>query len=198
MNAVHFSCASEFRRWLGRSHSTAAELLVAFHRKESGKAGMGYSEALDEALCFGWIDGVRRRIDAGSYSIRFSPRRACSTWSLVNVRHAERLIAAGRMQPAGLGAFRGRDLKRTGIYSFEQRPKSLPARLERLFRANPRAWRHWEKQPPGYRRTATWWVVSAVREETRLSRLGRLIGDSERGRRLGLLAQGPRAPRRPV
>lgn len=186
--AVYFASAGDFRGWLGRHHGDTAELLVGFHNKASAKGGMGYPEALDEALCFGWIDGVRTRVDAESYTIRFSPRRARSIWSLVNVRHAERLIAEGRMQAPGLAAFRSRQAKRTGVYSFEQRPRELPDALARVFRANARAWAHWCGQPPGYRRTATWWVVSAVREETRLGRLSRLVEAHARSTRIGLLS----------
>jgi uncharacterized protein YdeI (YjbR/CyaY-like superfamily) len=184
---VRLASASEFRHWLAARHSTASELWVTFHKKASGKGGMTYAEALDEALCFGWIDGVRRGVDRESYTIRFTPRKPRSTWSRVNVRHAERLIADGRMQEAGLKAFESREERRTGIYSFEQRPRRLPDPLERLFKADKRGWAFWQKQPPGYRRTAIWWVVSAVREDTRLRRLGRLITISRGGGRLGLL-----------
>lgn len=187
MSAVYFGSHLELRQWLQAHHCDAAELWVGFHRKASGRGGIAYADALDEALCFGWIDGVRRRVDGDSYTSRFSPRKARSTWSLVNARHAERLIAEGRMRPAGLKAFEARDKKRTGIYSFEQRPQALPAPLEGVFRANRKAWAHWMKQPPGYRRTATWWVISAVRDQTRRSRLARLIGVSAKGGRLGLL-----------
>ena len=187
MEATHFNSAAEFRRWLAAHHSSVTELLVGFHYKASRKGGVTYPEALDEALCFGWIDSVRRRVDAASCTIRFTPRKPGSTWSLVNVRHAKRLIAGGRMHPAGLREFKARDPEKTGIYSFERRPERLPDALERVFRANRKAWTHWELQPPGYRRTLTWWASSAVREETRLSRLARIIGASENGRRLDLL-----------
>jgi uncharacterized protein YdeI (YjbR/CyaY-like superfamily) len=145
---------------------------------------MTYAEALDEALCFGWIDGLRRKLDRDRYSIRFTARKPRSIWSLVNVRHAQRLIAAGRMRAEGLQAFAARHEKRTGIYSFEQRPRALPADLAKVFRTNPKAWAHWQRQPPGYRRTATWWVISAVRIETRTRRLAELIAVSARARRL--------------
>jgi uncharacterized protein YdeI (YjbR/CyaY-like superfamily) len=187
MSAAHFSSAPEFRRWLQAHHGAAAELFVLFHRKASGKGGITYQEALDEALCFGWIDGVRKNTDRDSYTIRFTPRRPRSTWSLVNVRHAERLIAAGRMRATGLRAFRSREAKRTGTYSFEQRPRSLPAPLEATFREDAMAWAHWGEQPPGYRRTATWWVVSAVRDETQRKRLSKLVSAHAGGRRIGLL-----------
>lgn len=188
MNPVQFRSAGEFRRWLEAHHSRATELTVGLHNKACGKGGMSYAQALDEALCFGWIDGVRHKAGGDAYTIRFTPRKPRSAWSLANVRHATRLIACARMRPAGLAAFEARDRSRTGIYSFEQRPQDLPAPLERIFRANRGAWAHWRGQPPGYRRTAIWWVVSAVREETRLRRLLRLIGDCAAGRRLGLIA----------
>jgi uncharacterized protein YdeI (YjbR/CyaY-like superfamily) len=184
---VHFDSPRGFRLWLEAHQATSAELWAGFHSKASGRRGLSYAEALDEALCFGWIDGLRRRVDRDTYVIRFTPRRGRSTWSLVNVRHARRLIAAGRMRGAGLRAFEARDQARTGIYSFEQRPRRLPPALERVFRASAKAWAFWNAQPPGYRRTATWWVVSAVREETRRSRLARLVATSAGSRRLGLL-----------
>jgi uncharacterized protein YdeI (YjbR/CyaY-like superfamily) len=186
-SGLHFESAAAFRSWLESNHASATELWVGFHTKASGKGGATYPEALDEALCFGWIDGIRRKVDADSYTSRFTPRKARSTWSLVNVRHVERLTAAGRMHPAGIRSFEARDPKRTGIYSFEQRPKELPTDLEKAFRANPGAWTHWQGQPSGYRRTATWWVVSAVREETRQKRLQTLIAASGAGRRVDLL-----------
>jgi uncharacterized protein YdeI (YjbR/CyaY-like superfamily) len=193
MKAVHFASAARFRAWLRSSHSRRTELLVGFNSAASGKGGMTYPEALDEALCFGWIDGVRRRAGAHGYTIRFSPRRPRSTWSLVNVRHAGRLIAEGRMQAPGLKAFESREAKRTGIYSFERRPKELPGHLASEFRRNGAAWAHWAAQPPGYRRTATFWVVSAVREQTRMGRLSRLIASHALCRRIGLLSPpGPR------
>jgi len=184
---VHFKKASEFQRWLKAHHDSAVELLVGFHTKQSGEGGVTYAEALDEALCFGWIDGVRRNVDSARYSVRFSPRRPRSAWSLVNVGHVKRLIREGRMEDAGLKAYNARKKERTGIYSFENRPEKLPKRLENEFRSNSAAWAHWTSQPPGYRRTATWWVVSAVREETRARRLAALVEASGSGRRIGLL-----------
>ena len=187
MNPVPFESAAAFRRWLAANHLSAAELRVAFHTKASGKGGLTYPEALDEALCHGWIDGVRRRLGADRYEIRFSPRKRGSTWSLVNVGHAERLIRQGRMARAGKEAYEARSPERTGVYSFESRPRSLPAPLAAVFRASARAWEHWSSQPPGYRRTATFWVVSAVREVTRRRRLGKLVAAHEAGERIGLL-----------
>ncbi len=170
-----FKSGAEFRRWLEANHASSTELLVLFYKKDSGKGGITYAEALDEALCFGWIDGVRTGVDATRYTIRFTPRRAGSIWSLINVRHAERLIQEGRMQAAGTKAFDERSTKRTGVYSFENRPQTLPEELETLFRAKKAAWAFFNQQPPGYRRTVTWWVVSAKQAATRERRLARLI-----------------------
>ena len=170
-----FKTPAEFRRWLGKHHATAREIIVGFHKKASGRGGMIYREALDEALCFGWIDGIVRRIDDDSYCQRFTPRKPGSIWSKVNVGHVERLKAAGSMTPAGLAAFEARQPHRTGIYSFENQPRDLPAQDEALFRRNATAWKFWQEQPAGYRRKATWWIVSAKQEITRRRRLEKLI-----------------------
>lgn len=145
---------------------------------------MSYPQALDEALCFGWIDGMVKTIDAASYMQRFTPRRPGSIWSNVNVRHVERLQSAGKMHAAGLAAFAGRDPKKTGVYSFENRPKTLPRALEKEFRAHKKAWAFWEAQPPGYRRLLTWFVMSAKQDATRARRFARLIAECAAGRRL--------------
>lgn len=145
---------------------------------------MIYREALDEALCFGWIDGLVKTIDAQRYMQRFTPRKPGSIWSNVNVRHIARLQAAGKMRPAGLAAFAARDEKKTGIYSFENRPQRLTPALEKPFRANRSAWSFWEKQPPGYRRTMTWFVMSAKQPATRERRLVKLIAACAAHRRL--------------
>jgi uncharacterized protein YdeI (YjbR/CyaY-like superfamily) len=184
-----FSTAAAFRSWLERNHDRKSELLVLIYRNDSGRGGITYPEALDEALCFGWIDGVRSGAPGGAYVTRFTPRRARSVWSLVNVAHAKRLIREGRMHPAGLRAFEARSAHRTGIYSFEQRPAKLPKAFEARLRANSRAWAYWISQPPGYRKTATWWVVSAKREETRLSRLATLVRDCACGKKIKPLAR---------
>jgi uncharacterized protein YdeI (YjbR/CyaY-like superfamily) len=155
VNATYFAEAAEFRRWLETNHDRATELVVGFYKKSSGRGGLTYAQALDEGLCFGWIDGVRRSDGPDGYTTRFTPRRPRSTWSLVNVRHAERLVAAGRMHAAGLAAFAARSAANTGTYSFENRPKALPSAFARTFRADKAAWAFWQKQPPGYRRTAT-------------------------------------------
>lgn len=187
MQPTFFKTPATFRRWLARHHGDTAELLVGFYKKESGKGGITYSEALDEALCFGWIDGVRRSRDEVSYTIRFTPRKPRSNWSAVNVRHVTRLIAAGRMQPPGMAAYERRTADKAG-YSYEERPTRLSPTLAKRFRAARQAWTFFQAQPPGYRRTATFWVMSAKREETRERRLASLIEHSGKGKRIPLLA----------
>lgn len=185
MAPTYFTSAAQFRAWLKRHHSTATELLVGFHRKVSGRGGLTYPDALDDALCFGWIDGIRKRFDEHSYTIRFTPRKSTSIWSLVNVRHAERLIAAGKMQPAGIAAFAVRDPKKTGIYSFErQKPARLPKEFEQRFRANQAAWEFFRAQAPWYQRVAIHKVNSGKQLATRERWLERLITDSAAGQRL--------------
>jgi uncharacterized protein YdeI (YjbR/CyaY-like superfamily) len=179
-----FRSPAEFRKWLEKNHDRESELLVGFYKKSSGKRGITYEEALDQALCFGWIDGVRRSVDDERSTIRFTPRRQKSNWSLKNIRRVDELTELGRMAPPGIAAFERRDPSDAGTYSFEQANPRFDQRLERRFRRNRGAWRFWEAQPPGYRKAATWWVVSAKREETRLRRLQTLIEDSANGRRL--------------
>ncbi len=180
-----FATPGEFRRWLEQHHATARELWVGYYKKSSGRGGMIYQEALDEALCFGWIDGLVRSLDAERYMQRFTPRQPASIWSNVNVRHIARLTAAGRMHAAGLAAYAARDPKKTGIYSFEQRPSRFPSAMLKAFRANASAWKFWTAQPPGYQRQMTWWVLSAKQAATRERRLARLIAASAAQRRIG-------------
>jgi uncharacterized protein YdeI (YjbR/CyaY-like superfamily) len=187
MTVTHFRTAAAFRRWLGKHHDTASEVIVGFYKKGTGKPSITYPEALDEALCFGWIDGVRRRIDDESYSQRFTPRRRNSIWSQVNIRKVTELQKAGRMTDAGLRAFEARDEKKSMRYSFENRPQRLPAGLEQRFKANKPAWSFFLAQPPGYRRLMIWYVMSAKKEETQIRRLERLVGFSERSERVPLL-----------
>ena len=177
-----FATPADFRRWLEDHHGTASELWVGFHKRGSGKPSITWPESVDEALCFGWIDGIRRSVDATSYRIRFTPRRASSTWSAVNTRRMAELIAVGRARPAGIEAFERRSEAKSGIYSYEQRRSAeLGETYELRFRADREAWSYFQEQPPWYRRTATWWVVSAKREETRARRLATLIDCSARG-----------------
>lgn len=180
-----FKTPAELRKWLEKNHDKYDELMIGFHRKGSGKKSITYGEALDEALCFGWIDGVRRRLDETSYEQRFTPRRAKSIWSLVNVRHVERLKKEGRMHSAGLAEYEKRDPKRTGVYSFENRPRELSAEYQKLFQANKKAWEFWKKQPPFYMKLASFFVMSAKKEETQLKRLKLLIDAAARGERYG-------------
>jgi uncharacterized protein YdeI (YjbR/CyaY-like superfamily) len=184
-----FATPADFRKWFEKNHDTAAELLVGFYKKKSGKPSISWPESVDEALCFGWIDGVRRSIDAESYSIRFTPRRARSIWSNVNTKRVAELTKQGRMHASGLAAYKARDPKRSGIYAFEQRQKDqeLDPALEAKIRKNKKAWAFFEDQPPGYRRLMSVYVMSAKKEETRLRRLARLIKDSAAGQRVGIL-----------
>jgi uncharacterized protein YdeI (YjbR/CyaY-like superfamily) len=183
MKPKFFATPAEFREWLEEHHAEADELLVGFHKVGSGQPSMTWPESVDEALCFGWIDGVRKRLDDERYTIRFSPRKPRSNWSAVNVKRVAALTAEGRMRPAGIQAYEARAPERTGIYSYEQRhsAKLTPAQL-RQFKANPAAWEYFQAQPRSYRTAATWWVVSAKKEETREKRLAQLIADSALGR----------------
>lgn len=192
MKPRFFSSPDQFREWLQRNHDSKTELLVGFHKKSSGKKSLTYAEALDEALCYGWIDGVRKNIDETSYTIRFTPRKARSIWSNVNVNHVERLTKEGRMQPPGIAAYERRDPKRTGIYAFENRPREFAPAYEKTFRQNKKAWKFYEELPPSLKRVLVFWVMEAKKEETQLKRLNKLIESSEKGVRLGLLESKPK------
>jgi uncharacterized protein YdeI (YjbR/CyaY-like superfamily) len=182
-----FATPDDFRRWLRKNHRTAQELWVGFYKKASGLPSITWSEAVDEALCFGWIDGVRKSVDGSSYMNRFTPRRKGSIWSEVNTRRVEVLIRQRRMRAAGLEAFAARDPARTSRYSVDRERAALDASLAARLRANDAAWRFFQAQPPGYRRTAIWFVMSARQEATRARRLEQLIADSAAGLRIGLL-----------
>lgn len=180
-----FAGPAEFRAWLEAHHGTAAELWVGFHKKSTGRPSLTWPESVAEALCFGWIDGVRKRLDDESYVIRFTPRRAGSVWSAVNLAIMKELIAAGRVAAAGLAAWERRTDEQTALYSYEQRRTAAFAPAdERRFRAAKRAWAFFAGEPDGYRRLVTHWVTSAKREETRQRRLAQLIECSAAGRRL--------------
>jgi uncharacterized protein YdeI (YjbR/CyaY-like superfamily) len=174
-----FKSQSDFRKWFVKNHDKAAELLAGFYKKSSGKPSITWPESVDEALCFGWIDGIRRNIDDVSYSIRFTPRRRGSIWSAVNIKRAGELRKLGLMQPAGMKAFEKRDEKKSKLYSYENKDKVLSVDYEKKFKANKKAWAYFKSQPPWYQRTASHWVISAKQEETRLRRLEALIKDSE-------------------
>jgi uncharacterized protein YdeI (YjbR/CyaY-like superfamily) len=183
MRPTFFDSPSAFRAWLEAHHATKTELLVGFHKRATGRPSLKWAESVDEALAFGWIDGVRKSLGEEAYTIRFTPRKATSTWSLVNVRRVEALTKLGRMQPAGLRAFAARSAARTGIYSFERREEAKLAPAEaKALRANEKAARFFAAQPPSYQRAALHWVVTAKRPETRARRLAALIDDSAAGR----------------
>lgn len=184
MKIAFFRSPPALRQWLDKNHVTAGELLVGFYKKGSGKPSITWPESVDEALCFGWIDGIRRSRDEFSYTIRFTPRRSGSIWSAVNVRRALVLIEQGLMQPAGLRAFEARRENKVGIYAYEQRPVELEGTYASLFQQNPAAWEFYQALPPSYRRTVNWWILSAKTEATRLKRLAKLIADSAAGRRM--------------
>src|SRR5450432_2256462 len=179
-----FTSPALLRDWFEQRHATATELWIGFHKKVSGFASISWPESVDEALCFGWIDGIRKNVDATSYKIRFTPRKSISTWSIVNIRRAQELAELGRIRPAGLKAFAERRENRSGIYSYEQRNGDLPEVYTRVFRRNKVAWTFFRTQPPGYRKKLMWWIVSAKQEVTRLARLDKLIATSAAGRRL--------------
>lgn len=183
-----FATRAKWRAWLEKHHNSKPELDVGFHKKGSGLKSMTYPEAVEEALCFGWIDGVRYSIDATSYRNRFTPRRKGSYWSDVNLAKAEELIAQGRMHPAGLAEFEKRDRSASRRYSFEQRKLGLSAEYEATLRANVSAWEFFQAMPPSYRKPASWWVMSAKKEETRQRRLATLIECSAARRKVPPLA----------
>jgi uncharacterized protein YdeI (YjbR/CyaY-like superfamily) len=181
--ATFFPTEADFRRWLEANHESAPELLVGFWKKSSGKPSIDWPQARDQALCFGWIDGVRKSLGEYAYTIRFTPRRKGSIWSRVNVERFEALKAAGLMTHAGEAAYE-RDKHRSGVYSYEKPLAELTPEEEQLFRKDKEAWTDWEKRPAGYRRSALGWIAGAKRPETRAKRLGELITVSAEGRRL--------------
>ncbi|HSP63455.1 MAG TPA: YdeI/OmpD-associated family protein [Pyrinomonadaceae bacterium] len=184
MKPRFFKTPSAFRSWLAVHHAKETELWVGFYKKNSGKPSITWPESVEEALSFGWIDGIRKRIDDESYKIRFTPRKPSSTWSTVNIKIAERLVKQKRMQPAGLKAFEARKEYRSGIYSYEQRSPELVEPYARKLKQNKAAWDFFQAQPPSYRKMMNWFIVGAKLEETRNKRLDRLIDASAKGLRL--------------
>jgi uncharacterized protein YdeI (YjbR/CyaY-like superfamily) len=184
MKLTYFRTSSAFRAWLTSHHATRDELLVGFYKKDSGKPSISWPESVDEALCFGWIDGVRKGIDEIRYTIRFTPRKPGSIWSRVNANRAQALIEQGRMQRAGLKAYERRRKNKSGIYSYEQRNVELVEPYNRLLRENKGAWNFFHAQPASYRKASCWWVISARKEETGLKRLEKLTDYSAREQRL--------------
>jgi uncharacterized protein YdeI (YjbR/CyaY-like superfamily) len=189
-----FSSPAAFGRWLEKNHAKKSELWLGYHKKETGRPSLTWSESVDEALCWGWIDGVRKSVDETRYTSRFTPRRPGSIWSRINLRKVKALIASGRMRPPGLAAFRARRTDRSGVYSFEQgRRAKLPPAYERIFRKKPRAWEFFRTRSDAYRRLTSWWVIDAKREETRRRRLDTLIECSEEKRPIPGLPRAPQA-----
>jgi len=188
----YFRTPSDLAKWFAAHHATAKELLVGFYKKSSGTPSVTWSESVDQALCVGWIDGVRRRVDEARYTIRFTPRRARSIWSAINIKRAQELIEAGLMRPAGVAAFEARTANRSGIYAYEQRSDALPDPYARTLRKNKAASAFFRKQPASYRKRCYWRVVSAKQEVTRLARLDRLITAWAEGDTVPRAAHGKR------
>ena len=184
MNPKFFPTQSDFRRWLEEYHETATEIIVGYYKVGSGKSSMTWSESVDEALCFGWIDGVRRKVDGESYCIRFTPRKVNSIWSAVNIAKVAELTAKGLMKPNGIAAFERRDAKKSAIYAYENEAKQFSVEFERRFKANKKAWDFFESQANWYKKQMTNWVMSAKQEATRERRLEKLIGESENEKRV--------------
>jgi uncharacterized protein YdeI (YjbR/CyaY-like superfamily) len=180
---IYFDSPAEFRAWLEQHHQTATEVWVGQWKKATGRATVTWAEAVDEALCFGWIDGILRRVDDQRHMQRFTPRKPSSNWSAVNIDNVERLRAEGRMRPAGEAAFARRRDDKTAVYSYEQRENPQLATEEQAqLEADAAAWAYFSSRPPSYRRPAIWWVISAKKPETRARRLAALIADSAAGR----------------
>lgn len=184
MKPTFFSTPQEFRQWLEKNHQTEKELLVGFYKVGTGKPSMTWPESVDQALCFGWIDGVRRSIDEESYSIRFTPRKPTSIWSAVNIRKMEELTTAGLMTEAGLKAFALRKEERSAIYSHEKKTTVLDPAFEKQFKANKEAWEFFSSQAPSYQKVILHWIMGAKQEKTRVSRLEKTIRESEVGKRV--------------
>ena len=183
-----FATQEDFRQWLLENHETAAELIVGFYKVDSGKPSMSWSESVDQAICFGWIDGVRKTIDRESYMIRFSPRKPTSIWSAINIRKVEDLTAQGLMFPKGIKAFEKRKEHKSKIYTYEKEPVHLSAAYEAQFKANEKAWAYFQSLAASYRRSAIDWVMSAKAEATSIKRLDELIRDSEANRKIKRLS----------
>jgi uncharacterized protein YdeI (YjbR/CyaY-like superfamily) len=184
---TYFASPGDFRQWFETNHDQAAELWVGFYKKGSGKPSITWPEAVDQALCFGWIDGIRKSVDDSNYTIRFTPRKAQSIWSAINIKKIKELTALGLMKPAGLSVFEKHDEKKANLYSFERESMELGDVYEEIFRENDKAWSFFQTQVPSYKKPAIWWVISAKQEATRLGRLKTLIKDSEEGLKIAHL-----------
>ncbi|KQB41163.1 YdeI/OmpD-associated family protein [Flavobacterium aquidurense] len=184
MNPTFFPTQEKFREWLEKHHKTETELLVGFYKVNSKKPSMSWSQSVDQALCFGWIDGVRRSIDDESYSIRFTPRKKSSIWSAINIKKIEDLTKAGLMMPEGQKAFELRSEERSGIYSHEKEPSVLDPAFEKQFKANKVAWEYFNSQAPSYKKVMIHWIMTAKQEKTRISRLEKTINISAEQKRM--------------
>ena len=189
-NVLFFKNSAELRKWFSKNHNKLHEQWIGYYKRDSGKPSITWQESVDQALCFGWIDGVRKSIGERSYTIRFTPRRTTSIWSASNINRVGELKKSGLMKKSGLDLFEKRDIKKANKYSFEQRknPKLSPSQLTN-FKSNKKAWLFFTSQAPWYQRTSIWWVVSAQQEETRLKRLAQLIKDCEHGRTIPVLTR---------
>jgi uncharacterized protein YdeI (YjbR/CyaY-like superfamily) len=183
----YFQNQAKLRRWFQAHHASKKELWLGFHKVHTGRPSVTYRQALDEALCFGWIDGVRRGLGDEAWSIRFIPRVRKDNWSLVNIRRAKELILAGHMSPPGLRAFEHRNEDKAGAAHHGRRDAQLDASSERALRTDAGAWAFWSAQPPSYQKPAAWWILTAKKPETKARRLAQLLADSARGRRLRML-----------
>ena len=181
MTPIFFAKKADFRKWLLKNHKKETELLVGFYKVGSGKPSMTWSESVDEALCFGWIDAVRKSIDKDSYQIRFTQRKPTSIWSAVNIKKVEELTKAGLMQPAGLESFKKRIESKSRIYSHEKEAEELPGDFKKQLKANKKAWDYFQSLAPGYKKLSTHWVMGAKQETTRIKRLHQLIADCAAG-----------------
>jgi uncharacterized protein YdeI (YjbR/CyaY-like superfamily) len=184
MTPIFFTNTSEFRKWLEENHQTETELYVGYYKVDTGKPSMNWSESVDEALCFGWIDGVRRSIDQESYCNRFTPRNPKSNWSAINIKKVEDLIRLGKMTPAGLAAYEKRSESRSAVYSYENLPEKLAPEFENRFKENPVAWKFFQKQAPSYKKVKIYWVMEARQEQTRWARLEKLIAACQSGKKI--------------
>jgi uncharacterized protein YdeI (YjbR/CyaY-like superfamily) len=192
MTPIFFLGQSDLRKWFEKNHAKEKELWVGFYKTTSGKPSVTWPESVDQALCFGWIDGIRKSLGEDSYVIRFTPRKPNSIWSAINIKKVEELTKLGLMHPAGIDAFNKRDEKKSRVYSFEQKNIQFDKNFEKQFRQNKQAWKFFQSQPPSYQKPAVWWVMSAKQDATKQKRLATLIKDSEAGQKINRLRPYPR------
>jgi len=189
-NILYFKTSAELRQWFEKNHDHVQEQWIGYYKKNSGKPSITWQESVDQALCFGWIDGIRKSVDEGRYTIRFTPRKPTSNWSAINIKRVAELKKLGLMKKEGLALFENRDKRKSNLYSFEQRRNpAFSTTLLKMFKANKSAWKYFLSKPPSYQRMATWWVISAKQKETKLRRLQQLISDSEKRRTIPVLTR---------